>query len=120
MEIERTGGGRQLTPFGWVGNHVKERAVHLSAVVQGLFDERSQHLSRIYERHQKMDEYVKQFARVLLDEKQRTAHFGAVHDLGMKTHKKMDRTIQFWTRTIAVYASYKVLLACATPSLLKQ
>lgn len=102
--------GRPLNPFGWVGNHVKERAVQLSAAVQGLLDERkrSQHFSRIYERHQKMDDRVKQFARVLLDEKKRTAQLSAAHEFGIKTHKKMDRTIQFWTRTIAIYASYKV------------
>jgi aarF domain-containing kinase len=88
-----------------------EQAEHLNAAVQGLILQRSQHLSGIYERHQKMDERVKQFARVLLDEKKRSAQIGAVHDLRMRTHKKMDRTIQFWTRTIGVYASYKATQA---------
>lgn len=96
--------GKAWSPFGWMG----EQAEHLNAAVQGLFLQRSQHLNGIYERHQKMDERVKQFARVLLDEKKRSAQIGAVHDLRMRTHKKMDRTIQFWTRTIGVYASYKV------------
>lgn len=120
MGAERAEGGRPvMNPFGWVGNHVKEwisaemrRAVHLSAGVQGFWEEkkRSARLSGIYERHQKLDERVKQFATVVLDEKKRTAHIGAMHALGIKTHKKMDRTVQFWTRTISIYASYKVCL----------
>jgi hypothetical protein len=123
MGVER---GRPGNPFAWVGDHVKDwvsaekrRAVHLSAGVVGFWNEkkRSPHLSGLYERHQKMDERVKEFASVMLDEKKRTAHISAMHELGLKTHQKMDRTVQFWTRTIGIYASYKVRNLSA-PSLL--
>ena len=111
------GAERPVNPFGWVGDHVKEwvsaekrRALHLGAVAQGFLEDRkrSPRLNGIYERHQKMDEHVKLVASVMLDDEKRTAHVSAMQELGFKTHKKMDRTIQFWTRAIAIYASYKV------------
>lgn len=64
-------------------------------------------MSRIHKRHQEMDERVKQFAGNIFDEKKRSAHISAIHEFGIKAHRKMDRTVQFWTRTIAIYASYK-------------
>lgn len=65
-------------------------------------------------KHRKIDENVKKWAGVLLDEKKRTAHLSAIHELGMRNHQKMDRTIQFWTRTAQIYASYKVQITFLT------
>ncbi|KAG0589957.1 hypothetical protein KC19_1G059800 [Ceratodon purpureus] len=120
MGVEGAEAGRVVNPFGWVGGHVKEwisgekrRAGEMSAGVRGFWDEerRSRHLGGIHERRRKMDERVKEFAGVMLDEKKRTAHISAMQELGFKAHKKMDRTVQFWTRTIAIYASYKATQA---------
>lgn len=119
MGVEGAERGSLVNPFGWIGSHVKEwiaaekrRAVHMSAGVLGFWDEKrtSKRLSGIYERRRKVDERVKEFAGVVVDEKKRAAHISAMQELGFKTHKKMDRTVQFWTRTIAIYASYKVCL----------
>lgn len=115
--MERTEVVRSLNPFGWVGDHAmqwisseKQRVLHFGTAAQGFLDEkrRGQQLSRIHKRHQEMDERVKQFAGNIFDEKKRSAHISAIHEFGIKAHRKMDRTVQFWTRTIAIYASYKV------------
>lgn len=89
-------------------NAMLDKHEKVKAFATSILDERN--LYRIYEKHQTMDKRVKQFAGMLLDEHKRTAHMSHMHEVSMKNHQKMDRTIQFWTRTIAIYASYKVNL----------
>lgn len=130
--------GLSSNPLAWIDDRVKQwsslvvdekkRAAKLNAIrdlsfqkhqkvqsfAKDFFDEkkRTQQLSKIYEmsmkKQQIMDARVRQFADVLLDEKKRTAHLSAIHEFSLKNHQKMDRTMQFWTRTVAIYASYKV------------
>jgi hypothetical protein len=96
-------------PLGWVDRHLQK----INAVcMEGK--RRSAHLSMMWElgayKHWKFDETMKSWARVVLDEKKR-----ALHELGWKNHQKnINRTIQFWTRTVQIYASYKVQV---TPNL---
>ncbi|KAH8959178.1 hypothetical protein BDL97_06G066500 [Sphagnum fallax] len=91
-------------PLGWVDRHLQK----INAVcMEGK--RRSAHLSMMWElgayKHWKFDETMKSWARVVLDEKKR-----ALHELGWKNHQKnINRTIQFWTRTVQIYASYKTL-----------
>jgi hypothetical protein len=114
------GAGAGIRPSFWVGNQLNhwKRLMPLNAMLDkhekvkafatSILDERNFH--RIYEKQQTMDKRVKQFAGMLLDENKRTAHMSHMHEVSMKNHQKMDRTIQFWTRTIAIYASYKVYI----------
>ncbi len=96
-------------PLGWVDRHLQK----INAVcMEGK--RRSAHLSMMWElgayKHWKFDDTMKSWARVVLDEKKR-----ALHELGWKNHQKnISRTIQFWTRSVQIYASYKVQV---TPSL---
>jgi len=91
-------------PLGWADRHLQK----INAVcMEGK--RRSAHLSMMWElgayKHWKFDETMKSWARVVLDEKKR-----ALHELGWKNHQKnISRTIQFWTRTVQIYASYKTL-----------
>lgn len=54
------------------------------------------------------EEHVKTWAGAVLDEKRRSAHLHSLHQTWLEKQKPLDRTMQFWRRSVSVYTSYKL------------
>lgn len=53
-------------------------------------------------------DHIKSLSRDALDEKKRSVHVDSLHRTWLKKQKPLDRTMQFWRRSLSIYASYKV------------
>lgn len=51
---------------------------------------------------------MKQWADSVLDEKLSIVRLHSLHQRLLKKQKPLDRTLQFWTRSVPIYASYKI------------
>ncbi|KAI5061526.1 hypothetical protein GOP47_0024031 [Adiantum capillus-veneris] len=54
-----------------------------------------------------LEDHVKQWADSVLDEKLSFVPLRSLHGRLLKKQKPLDRTLQFWTRSIPIYVSYK-------------
>lgn len=55
-----------------------------------------------------LEDHVKQWADHVFDNKVRSVRLRSLHQRLLKHQKPFDRTMQFWTRSIPIYTSYKI------------
>eukprot|EP00250_Pteridium_aquilinum_P021819 c25236_g1_i1 orf=1890-3506(+) len=54
------------------------------------------------------EEHMKVWAQTIMDQRKKSSHLHSLHRTWLEKQKPLDRTMQFWSRSVSVYASYKV------------
>lgn len=57
------------------------------------------------------EEHMRTWALTFMDQRKQSAHLHSLHQTWLEKRKPLDRTMQFWRRSVSVYASYKVCQA---------